>query len=59
MAMTQCILVVAALVVLPFPRVRVLSRLLLALAAMRIGWYFAAPWIEGSGLVRRWFETGG
>jgi membrane protease YdiL (CAAX protease family) len=54
----QCvILVVAAIVVLPFARVRILSRFLLALAAMRIGWHFAAPWIEGTGLFRRWYES--
>ncbi|MEY2557355.1 MAG: protease family protein [Verrucomicrobiota bacterium] len=59
LALTQCVLLVlGALAVLPFPRVRVLSRFLLALAAMRIGWYFASPWIEGTGLFRRWSESG-
>jgi membrane protease YdiL (CAAX protease family) len=59
LVMTQCvILIAAALAVLPFPRLRVLTRFLLALAAMRIGWYFAAPWIEGTGLFRRWSESG-
>lgn len=58
LVMTQCvILIVAGLAVLPFPRVRILSRFLLALAAMRIGWYFAAPWIEGTDLFLRWSES--
>jgi membrane protease YdiL (CAAX protease family) len=57
LVMTQCvILIVAAVVVLPFPRLRVLTRFLLALAALRIGWYFVAPWIEGTDLVRGWSE---
>jgi len=55
--MTPCvILIVAALVVLPFPRLRVLTRFLLALAALWIGWYLVAPWIEGTDLVRGWSE---
>jgi membrane protease YdiL (CAAX protease family) len=54
----QCvILVVAAIVVLLFPRLRVLSRFLLALAAMRIGWHFVAPWIGGTDLIGRWSES--
>lgn len=54
---TQCvILVVAAIVILPFARVRVLSRFVLALAAMRIGWHFVAPSIEGTDLIRRWLD---
>jgi membrane protease YdiL (CAAX protease family) len=56
--MTQCaILVIAALAVLPSPRLSVLTRFLLALAALRLGWYFVAPWIEGTDLVRRWSEN--
>ena len=59
MALSQCgILVLAAVTVHFFPRLRILTRFLLALAALRLGWYFAAPWIESTGLFRRWFETG-
>jgi membrane protease YdiL (CAAX protease family) len=59
MALSQCgILVLAALAVSFFPRLRILTRFLLALAALRLGWYLAAPWIESRELFRRWFETG-
>jgi membrane protease YdiL (CAAX protease family) len=55
LVMAQCaILISAALAILPFPRLRSLTRFLLALAAMRIGWHFAAPWIEGRHLFLRW-----
>jgi membrane protease YdiL (CAAX protease family) len=59
LVLSQCvILVVAAGAAQFFPRLRILTRFLLALAALRLGWYFAAPWIESTGLFRRWFETG-
>src|ERR1700716_2583211 len=43
-ALIQCaLLIIAAIAVLPFPRLRVLTRFLFALAALRLGWYFFAP----------------
>jgi membrane protease YdiL (CAAX protease family) len=59
LVLSQCvILAVAALAVQFFPRLRILTRFLLALAALRLGWYFAAPWLESTGLFRRWIDAG-
>ncbi|MEY2562705.1 MAG: protease family protein [Verrucomicrobiota bacterium] len=59
LVLAQCIILIAAAVAVQFfPRLRILTRFLLALAALRLGWYFAAPWLESTGLFRRWFETG-
>ena len=47
LALIQCaVLIIAAIGVLPFPRLRVLTRFLLALAVLRLGWYVVAPWLE-------------
>jgi membrane protease YdiL (CAAX protease family) len=51
-ALIQCaLLIVAALGVLPSPRLRILTRFLFALAALRLGWYIVAPWLEATGFV--------
>jgi len=58
-ALTQCIvLVLAALALLLSPGRKDLARFVFALAAWRVGWYFAAPWIESTSLVRGWLEQG-
>lgn len=52
-ALIQCaLLIIAAIAVLPFPRVRVLTRFLFALAALRFGWDVVAPWLEATNFVR-------
>ena len=53
LALTQCaLLIIAALCVLPSPRLRILARFLFALAALRLGWYVVAPWLEATDFVR-------
>jgi membrane protease YdiL (CAAX protease family) len=54
----QCILLaVAALAVLPFPRITGLSRFLFALAGLRLGWYFLGPWLETIEPFRTWLGS--
>jgi len=56
-ALIQCaVLIIAAIGVLPIPRLRVLTRFIFALAALRLGWSFVGPWIAGTGFVRGWLE---
>jgi len=52
-ALIQCaLLIISAIAVLPFSRLRVLTRFLFALAALRLGWYIVAPWLETIEFVR-------
>ena len=58
-ALTQCVvLVIAALALLPSSGRKDLARFLSALAALRGGWYFVAPWIEETSFVRGFSEHG-
>src|SRR5437764_277662 len=58
LALIQCaVLIIAAIGVLPFPRLRVLTRFLLALAVLRLGWYVVAPWLEATGFVHSWLVS--
>lgn len=49
-------LVVLALAILRVPKVRALSRFVFALAALRLGWYFLAPWLARIAPVRVWSQ---
>src|SRR5205085_1638545 len=58
LALIQCaVLIIAAIGVVPFPRLRVLTRFLLALAALRLGRYVVAPWLEATGFVHSWLVS--
>jgi membrane protease YdiL (CAAX protease family) len=53
----QCtLLVLTGIVVMRFPRLRMLARFLLALAGLRLGWSFVGPWIARTDLVGGWLE---
>src|SRR5207302_1100442 len=60
LALMQCaVLIVGAIAVLPSSRLRVLTRFLLALAALRLGWYVVAPWLEATDFVRSSWQSAG
>jgi membrane protease YdiL (CAAX protease family) len=57
-ALTQCaLLIIAAIGVLPSPRLRVLTRFLFALAALRLGWYVVAPRLEATVFVHSLLQS--
>lgn len=49
-------LVVLALTIPGVPSLRPLSRFVFALAALRLGWDFLAPWLHATNLVRNWVK---
>jgi hypothetical protein len=56
--LVQCaLLIIGAIAIWPVPRLRVLTRFLFALAALRLGWYFVAPWLEATSFVRSWLQS--
>lgn len=49
-------LALVALAIFRVPKLRPLTRFVFALAALRLGWYFLAPWLGGAPPIRNWSE---
>lgn len=53
----QCgLLIVAAFVLSRFQRWAGLTRFVLAIAALRFGWYVVGPWLNGTRIVQEWSQ---